>query len=128
VTNGPFLGGGGRVLEGRLSGVDLFWCQPDRVRSACAIWTIRFVAPESESLSKGEYDFSGFSVDSATLPPAIVFNVGDFSCASVSGYFRVLELNLDARGVVQSFTVDFEQRCDNTPSDLIAGCVRYVKD
>jgi hypothetical protein len=87
-------------------------------------WSLSFVAPASQPLALGSYEGAArYPFQSSTQPGLDVGGSGR-GCNTLTGRFDVLELEIDAAGVVRHFAADFEQHCEGgTPA--LFGVVRF---
>jgi hypothetical protein len=87
-------------------------------------WSLDFAAPLGQSLRVGDYDgATRFPFQADTRPGLDVSGHGR-GCNTLTGRFRVYEVQFDGAGKVISFAADFEQHCEGGASALF-GAIRY---
>jgi hypothetical protein len=87
-------------------------------------WWLDFVPPAGQGLVVGSYESAArYPFQSPTQPGLSVSGSGR-GCNTLTGRFQVLEIEIDADGVVRHFAADFEQHCEGAPPALF-GVVRF---
>lgn len=91
-------------------------------------WDLDFAAPaDAGALTVGSYPVaSRYPFQPPTIAGLSVSGDGR-GCNLSSGHFEVLTLARDDAGLVTDFQATFEQLCENQPSNVLRGCVRFVR-
>lgn len=84
-------------------------------------WSLTFAAPDT--LVRGSYADAARYPFQSPLGAGIDVSGDGRGCNQIKGWFKVLEIEVDANGAVQRLAVDFEQNCELTMPPLY-GAVR----
>ncbi len=88
-------------------------------------WWINFGAPNAQPFVRGPYENTVGS--SMTLARSRLTATLGGGCTNQEGRFDVLEVEIDAEGVITRFSADFTLRCTGASAEL-HGSVRYQHD
>lgn len=86
-------------------------------------WTLDFAAPQGQALAIGSYANAARWPFQSPLGAGLAVSGDGRGCNTLEGWFRVLELEIDASNTVRKLAIDFEQNCEVTMPPLY-GAVR----
>lgn len=91
-------------------------------------WNASFAAPQNDPIlmTKAYPVATRFAFQSPDEAGLAVTGDGR-GCNRSSGSFDVGELERDDAGALSRFSVSFRQLCENQPSNVLSGCLRYVR-